>query len=134
MEEMIAYCGLTCSSCPTFLATQNDDDVAREKTAAFYSEKFGFNLKPEDINCDGCLSDGGKLIAYCQTCEIRKCCSEKGLNNCAVCDEQPCEKLIKFYEFSPDAKASFDALVEQFGSIQKVGDRHDRYKSNNVFC
>ena len=46
---MIAYCGLVCSSCPTFLATQNDDDAAREKTAAFYSKKFGFNLKPEDI-------------------------------------------------------------------------------------
>ena len=43
MSQMIAYCGLVCSSCPTFLATQNDDDVARARTAAFYSEKFGFD-------------------------------------------------------------------------------------------
>jgi len=53
MEKMIAYCGLDCSGCPTFLATQNDDDAAREK---IYSMKFGFNFKPEEINCDGCLS------------------------------------------------------------------------------
>ena len=98
---------------PHVLATQNDDDVAREKTAAFYSDKFGFNLKPEEINCDGCLSKGGKLIGYCQSCEIRKCCCEKNLDNCASCEEQPCEKLIKFHKFSPDAKASFEALIKQ---------------------
>ena len=115
MSKMIAYCGLVCSSCPTFLSTQNDDDVAREKTAAFYSDKFGFNLKPEEINCDGCLSEGGKLIGYCQSCEIRKCCREKGLDNCAACEEQPCEKLMKFHEFSPDAKASFKALIKLIG-------------------
>ena len=110
MPEMIAFCGLNCSKCPTFLATWNDDDVAREKTAAMYAEKFGFDLKPEDINCDGCLNEGGKLIGYCQVCEIRKCGREKGLNNCAVCQVQPCDKLTKFHEFSPDAKAGFYAL------------------------
>ena len=113
MSEMIAYCGLVCSNCPTFLATQNDDDAAREKTAAYYSEKFGFNLKPEDINCDGCPSEGGKLIGYCHSCGIRKCCRERNFDNCAACDEQPCEKLIKFHKFSPDAKAAFDALTNQ---------------------
>jgi len=117
MEEMIAYCGLICSKCPTFLATLNNDDAAREKTAAYYSEKFGFNLKPEDINCDGCLSDGGKLIAYCQTCQIRKCCRDKGLDNCAVCEDQPCDKLAEFHKLSPDARAHFDSLVKRIESI-----------------
>ena len=114
MEKMIAYCGLVCSDCPTFLATINDDDVARVKTAALYSEKFGFNLNPEDINCDGCLSEGGKLIAYCQTCDIRKCCKVKKHDNCAVCDEQPCDKLVQFHKFSPDAKACFDSFLSLF--------------------
>jgi len=31
---MIAYCGLVCSDCPTFLATRNDDDVVRAKEEA----------------------------------------------------------------------------------------------------
>ncbi|KJS16181.1 MAG: hypothetical protein VR69_09780 [Peptococcaceae bacterium BRH_c4b] len=115
MSKMIAYCGLVCSNCPTFLATKNDDDVARAKTAAFCAEKFGFDLKPEDINCEGCLTVGGRLIGYCQTCGIRQCCSERGLENCALCEEQPCEKLKKFHKFSPDAKASFDALKKEIG-------------------
>ena len=111
MSEMIACCGLVCSSCPTFLATQKDDDALREKTAAFYAKQYGLNFKPEEINCDGCLSEGGKLIGYCQTCEIRKCCREKGLDNCASCSEQPCEKLLAFHDFSPHAKTAFENLL-----------------------
>ncbi|WP_167527780.1 DUF3795 domain-containing protein [Desulfosarcina alkanivorans] len=38
---------------------------------------------------DGCLSTGGKHIGYCQTCKIRKCCRDKGLENCAACDAPP---------------------------------------------
>lgn len=106
---------LVCSSCPTFQATQNDDDVARKKTAARYSDKFRFDLKPEEINCAGSVSEGGELIGYCQSCEIRKCCRAKALDNCAVCDEQPCETLRTFHQFSPDAKARFHALVKEIG-------------------
>lgn len=113
MEKMTAYCGLVCTNCPTYLATQANDDNARKKTVAFYEKKFGFKLKPEDINCDGCLSTGGKLIGYCQSCEIRKCGLDKKVSSCAACDEQPCEKLKRFHDFSPDAKASFDALVNE---------------------
>ena len=113
MSRMVAYCGLVCSGCPTFLATQNDDDIARAKTAALYSQKFGFDLKPEAINCDGCKSEGGRLIEYCRSCAIRQCCSEKGLENCALCADHPCEDLLKFHEFSTDAQACFEALKRE---------------------
>jgi hypothetical protein len=110
MSKMIAYCGLVCSSCPTFVATRNDDDMAREKTAALYAEKFGLNLKPEDINCEGCRSEGKKLMGYCQVCVIRKCARARGVENCACCVDQPCEELLRFHAYSPEAKSSFDAL------------------------
>lgn len=112
MAKMIAYCGLVCSDCPTFIATLNDDDAYREKTAALYAEKFGVQLQKEEINCDGCRTEGGRQIGYCQVCEIRKCCREKDLTNCALC-EQPCDKLVRFHQFSPEAKACFEALKKQ---------------------
>ena len=111
MEKTIAYCGLNCSICPTYIATQNDDDEAREKTAAFYAKEYGFTLTAKDINCDGCHSDSGRLIAYCQDCDIRKCGQEKQVDNCAACSDQPCDKLVGFHKFSPEAKACFDVLV-----------------------
>jgi hypothetical protein len=124
MSEMIAYCGLVCSICPTFLATKANDDVARAKTAALYAEKFGLDLQTEDVNCDGCRTWGGKKIGYCRVCEIRQCCIEKGLEHCVLCQQRPCEKLIKFHEFSPEAKASFGALKNkmQGGHCPPFGD------------
>lgn len=113
MPKMIAYCGLVCTNCPTYLATQANDDVARGKTVELYAKKFGLKLKIEDINCDGCLSAGGRLIRYCQLCEIRKCCINKKVAHCAACEEQPCENLKNFHKFSPDAKACFDALFRE---------------------
>ena len=111
MQKMIAYCGIVCTSCPQFIATQNDDDILREKAARRIARKYGLNFKAEEINCDGCLSKEGRLIAFCNTCEVRKCGITKSVENCSTCDEQPCEKLRKFHEFSPDAKASFEALL-----------------------
>ena len=110
MPEMIACCGLVCTDCPTFIATQNDDDAARAKTAAYYKKAYGLDFEPEEINCDGCLSAGNRLIGYCRACDIRKCCLAKGHANCSACDEQPCEKLTQFHEFSPWAKESHDRL------------------------
>jgi hypothetical protein len=111
MQAMVAYCGLVCTNCPQFIATQNDDDVAREKAAKRIADKFGLHFKLEEINCDGCLSTGGRLIGFCNTCEVRKCGISKSVENCSTCDEQPCDMLIKFHEFSPDAKASFETLL-----------------------
>ena len=111
MSKTIAFCGLSCAECPTFIATRNDDDEARVKTAAMYADKFGFDLKPEEINCDGCHSESGNLISYCRTCAIRKCGQNKGIDNCTACNEQPCQKLIDFHTFSPEAKSSYDDLL-----------------------
>ena len=113
MSEMIAYCGLVCTNCPQYIATQNDDNYAREKIAKDIAEKFELYYKPEEINCDGCLSSNGRHIGFCQTCEVRKCGIEKSVENCSVCDEQPCDKLNSFFVFSPGAKECFEALLRK---------------------
>jgi hypothetical protein len=103
------------TKCPAFLATQNDDD-ARKKTACFYREMFGFNFEIEYTNCEECRSFRGSSIPCYLTCEIRRCCRQKGLENCGARDEQPCQNLNRFHEFSPDAKACFNELITQQGS------------------
>jgi hypothetical protein len=37
MKEMIAFCGLVCSDCPTYIATQTNDDEKRAKVARQWS-------------------------------------------------------------------------------------------------
>jgi hypothetical protein len=112
MEKMIAFCGLICSECPAFLATRNDDDAQRKKTAEMWSVQYGMGLKPEDINCDGCLSNTGRLINHCNVCEIRKCGQDKGLENCAHCGEYACEKLDNFFKVAPNSKTTLDEIKQ----------------------
>lgn len=33
MDKMIAFCGIVCSECPAFVATQKDDDAKRKEVA-----------------------------------------------------------------------------------------------------
>jgi hypothetical protein len=110
MQEMIAYCGITCSDCPAFLATMKDDDNERKNVAASWSKEFNADIKPEDINCEGCLSTSTRVFSHCNVCEIRKCGQEKGLQNCASCDEYVCERLDKFLKMVPVARATLDRI------------------------
>lgn len=110
MDKMIAFCGLVCTECPAFLATMNDSDEERKKTAETWSKQFGFDLKPEDINCRGCLEVGEDIFGHCKVCEIRKCGQEKELENCAHCDEYGCDKLANFIAAIPHAKDNLDKI------------------------
>lgn len=113
MKKTTAFCGLRCDKCPTFIATRDNDDQARAKTAAMYEKAFGWKLKPSDINCDGCHAESGRIIAYCRECDIRKCGREKGYENCGQCPESPCEKIERFHAFAPASKAAFDKMMDR---------------------
>lgn len=110
MDKMIAYCGLFCNECGAFQATKNNDDKKRAEVAELWSKEYGTDLKAEDINCNGCLSEGEIVFNYTQVCEIRKCGREKGVLNCAHCSDYPCEKLEKFFEMVPASKEVLDEI------------------------
>ena len=110
MGKMIAYCGLVCSECPTFLATQANDDAKRKEVAELWSRLYGVPRKPQDMNCDGCLAEGGRLFGHCRTCEIRKCAREKKLANCAYCADYACKKLDPVFKSIPTAKKTLDEI------------------------
>jgi hypothetical protein len=110
MDKMIAYCGIVCTECPAFIATQQNDDAKRKKVAEMWSKQYKMAVKPEDINCDGCISGSRRLLNYCSICEIRKCSQDKGVKNCAYCNDYACDKLTRFYAMAPHAKESLEKI------------------------
>ena len=110
MRRVVAFCGIVCSDCPAFIATKKDDNEERRRVAELWTKQYGEEYKPEDINCDGCLTDGQRIFRYCNVCEIRKCARERDVENCAHCEEYACEKLSKaFNEYKP-AKEVLDDI------------------------
>jgi hypothetical protein len=110
MEKLISMCGLICSECPAFIATQKNDDEERRKVAEMWAKEYKADLKSEDINCSGCIVDTDKLFNYCKVCEIRKCGKEKKVKNCAYCTEYACEKLTDFFKMAPQAKTNLEEV------------------------
>lgn len=110
---MIAFCGITCTNCPAFKATQRDDDNKRMKVAELWSKQLKTEIKPEEINCDGCMIEDGRLFSHCKVCKIRKCGHEKNIQNCAHCNEFPCRNLSVIIDAMPDAKATLEEIRKQ---------------------
>lgn len=106
---MIAYCGLNCSKCDAYLATQQNDDSLREKTAQNWSKMFGAQIDSAQINCDGCKSAGVKFF-HCNNCEIRACAMSKGVDHCAACDDYICDTLAGFIKLAPMAGEALEKL------------------------
>ena len=110
MERMLAYCGLTCTDCPAYIATQNDDDQERAKVAEMWSKEFGVSLQAEDVICDGCLSENGRRFKHCDVCKIRSCAISRQIANCAYCDEYVCNELNGILQYVPAAKENLDQI------------------------
>ena len=63
MNKIIAYCGLVCSDCSAYIATQADDQEALEKVAAQWREQYNVpNITVASVLCDGCLEVGASVV------------------------------------------------------------------------
>lgn len=105
MKRNIGYCGLDCERCDAYVATVNNDDELRVKTAKLWAEANNAPITPDMINCMGCRIDGVKT-PYCDSmCEIRICALKKAMNTCGACaDMNKCEKLGYILANSTDAR------------------------------
>lgn len=105
MRKMIAYCGLDCEQCDAYIATKNNDQALREKTARLWSELNNATILPEHINCDGCRVNGRKTV-YCESlCAIRQCALKKGVATCGECLEmEQCPLVGAVFAHNPQAR------------------------------
>ena len=110
MEKLIAYCGLNCAECDAYIATKNNDQALKEKTAAEWSKNYNFAFTPDMINCTSCRGNGVK-VGHCSECEMRKCASGKSIVNCGACGEfKTCKTINDFLAMVP---AAMDNLVQK---------------------
>ena len=111
MDRMVAYCGLICTECPAYIATQANDPAALARVAAKWREEFNATgLTAESIPCDGCLGTEGRKFGHCFECDMRACAMERGVANCAHCADYACERLEGFLGAVPSARQVLDQI------------------------
>ena len=110
-DRIIATCGLVCSECSAYLATQAGDPEALERVAAQWREEYNApGITVESVICDGCLGEEGRKCHHCAECQIRACGVTHGVANCAHCAEYACDKLEGFFGMVPDARVVLDGV------------------------
>ncbi len=88
--RIVAPCGIVCTDCPAYLATQsNNMGELQEIAKQWSSEKRHYQA--EDIACDGCFSD--RVHVFCAECEVRGCAIQNGHRVCSLCSIYPCDRL-----------------------------------------
>lgn len=113
-SKMIAYCGITCSSCDAFLATQGGDPAELERVAAAWRAQFDPGITATSIACNGCLVEAGPLCSFCAICLIRICATGRGVASCAYCGDYPCDKLAPHFERAPQMREVLDAMRREY--------------------
>ncbi|HCU05286.1 MAG: hypothetical protein A2X77_05270 [Gammaproteobacteria bacterium GWE2_42_36] len=85
-EKLRSACGTDCKQCPAYKAKETNDHSLREKTAQEWNITYSASFTSEDINCDGCLSEGVHS-GYCFACPIRACVLNKKIPYCYACED-----------------------------------------------
>jgi hypothetical protein len=110
MTTLIAACGLDCSQCESYQATQSNDLLALEAVVEKWNREYhATGLTVENIQCDGCMTAGRK-VTHCSECEIRLCDIQLGFANCSVCPDYVCDQLAAFFQLVPQAQVNLEAI------------------------
>ena len=97
-RDIIGACGLLCSECEAFLATQANDGAEIEAIAAKWTAQYGVAIEPGSVWCDGCMTTGPHRCRHAADCEIRACVVQRDLQTCADCTHYTCDKLEAFLD------------------------------------
>jgi len=96
-KEKIAYCGINCSTCPAYVATQKQQEKVKIRIAKLWSDQENAYDACE-ITCKGCREPWGEKFRHCMECQVRACARLKLFTTCAECDDYPCKKLNELYQ------------------------------------
>lgn len=115
MNDIVSYCGLICIGCPVLWATNEKDEILKEKMrceiAILSNKLYQTDYTAKDISdCAGCLAEDPDLFPGCVNCEIRNCAREKEISNCAHCNDYTCERLDAFFKDNPESKSRLDFI------------------------
>lgn len=86
----IGICGLDCSACYRYQATQSGDAEELERVKRFYV-RIGLlqeAFPAANLACSGCGPAN-----RCAYPDVRSCAISRAVSNCGCCSDYPCDKI-----------------------------------------
>ena len=117
---MLGYCGINCDECAAYKGTVSTGIGLLEKAAGSYWDAA---YSAQEWVCLGCTpADQGFLAKYCETCGIRACAIERGVQNCAACSEfAACDRVQTFIGGeSKEVAQRMTWLCERFKALHVI--------------
>lgn len=93
-KSYIGACGNYCGSCPIMTAQKKGIEY-QKKLSSSLSSQMGKTISINDIQCPGCKDSIKDRHSWAFRCNLRKCASSKGHENCSSCEELKTCKRIK---------------------------------------
>jgi hypothetical protein len=103
MQKAVSPCGLICTECEAYKATQADDADAIAAVAAEWSQRYGIAFSPDDLWCNGCATANGRRARATYECPIGPCARRRGLATCAECADYCCQNQARVHRLAPHA-------------------------------
>ena len=72
------------------------DDAMDKNLLAMCGAYCGTCSWKEKMNCAGCIINRGNC--FWGECAVAKCCIQKGILHCGLCDDLPCSTLQGFFD------------------------------------
>lgn len=110
MNELVAYCGINCATCPLYIATKCNDYLMKQELSIKWGQLYKRSFDITDMECYGCKSE--KRFFLSDKCDISSCNISKAISTCTECSSHPCDRIKKFYEW----QANNDTKVEKISS------------------
>jgi hypothetical protein len=112
MSEIYSRCGFRCDLCPAYYENIKSIESQRAVSKSWL-KYFGFEIPPEKVYCDGCLSEKSDPVLLDSKCPVRPCAVLRGLGNCSNCDDYYCSKLMQRAEGYLSALNKFSGEIIQ---------------------
>ena len=120
MSQILARCGYRCDLCPAYhknIHTQED----QKRVSDGWLKYVGDDVPPDEVPCPGCLAaepyrdEQGRILRPPDPgCPVRPCVIERGLENCAYCEEfASCENLDSRMNFMEKRHADFSGIPKE---------------------
>jgi hypothetical protein len=88
---ILTRCGYRCDLCLAYRPNITREPANRQELSDGWFRYFGFRIPPDQIICDGCMSDDPRLLDT--ECPVRPCVIEREIDNCAQCPDYVCGRL-----------------------------------------